>query len=156
MLQNALYYPHIGFHDPSWIKAMAMYYDNIYRIVPNNIIPDDSEELQALLQEGSIGKMVDPADYSKKASDQFLVRLGGWKAAALDYNKEDEELLTRLHTDKTDERVRELFREAGFKENNDWMYVPTAIASNFMLYLANEIASKNRLSLITGDWGASS
>ncbi|MGC4010936.1 MAG: DUF6236 family protein [Pseudomonas sp.] len=34
------------------------------------------------------------------------------------------------------------------------MYVPTAIASNFMLYMASEISTKNNLSLITSDWGA--
>lgn len=154
MLQNALYYPHIGFHAPSWIKAMALYYDNIYRIVPNNVIPDDSEDLQALLEEGSVGRRIDPINYSKKASNEFLNKVEEWKAAALDYSEEDKQLITKLHSDKMDARVRELFREAGFKEENDWMYVPTGMASNFMLYLANEIASKNRLSLITGDWGA--
>ncbi|MFH1081689.1 MAG: DUF6236 family protein [Pseudomonadota bacterium] len=154
MQQNALFYPHIGLHNPSWIKAMALFYDNIYRIVPNNVIPDDSEELQALIEEGSIGRMIDPANYSKKTSEEFLSKIGSWNAAALTYDDDDENLISRLHNEKTDERVRELFREAGFKEDNDWMYVPTAIASNFMLFMANQIASQNRLSLITGDWGA--
>jgi len=153
-MKNALYYPHIAFRDPSWIKAMALYYDNVYRIVPSDISPDDPEELKALLEEGSIGKKIDPAKYSKNASEEFLNKASEWRAAALTYGDEDEELITRLHTEKTDERVRELFREAGFKSDNDWMYVPTAIASNFMLYMANEIASKNELSLITSDWGA--
>jgi len=154
MQQNALFYPHIGLKNPSWIKAMALFYDNIYRIVPNNIIPDDSEELQALLEEGSIGRMIDPANYSKKTSEEFLSKIECWSAAALSYDDEDEHLITKLHTEKTDERVRELFREAGFKEENDWMYVPTAIASNFMLYMANQIATQNQMSLITSDWGA--
>jgi Family of unknown function (DUF6236) len=153
-MKNALYYPHIAFRDPSWIKAMALYYDNVYRIVPTDLTPDDPEELKALLEEGCIGKRIDPAKYSKNASEEFLNKSSEWRAAALTYGDEDEELITRLHTEKTDERVRELFREAGFKADNDWMYVPTAIASNFMLYMANEIASKNDLSLITADWGA--
>lgn len=133
---------------------MALFYDNIYRIVPDNVIPDDSEDLAALLEEGSIGRMIDPAKYSKKASEEFLLKLEDWNAAALTFNAEDEQQISRLHNEKTDERVRELFREAGFKAENDWMYVPTAIASNFMLYMASEIAAKNQLSLITGDWGA--
>lgn len=154
MEQNALFYPHIGLHNSALIKAMALFYDNIYRIVPDNVIPDDSVELQPLIEEGSIGKMIDPAKYSKQASEEFLSKMGDWRAAALCFSDEEEQTLSRLHTDKTDERVRELFREAGFKEENNWMYVPTALASNFMLFMANLIGTQNRLSLITSDWGA--
>jgi hypothetical protein len=50
MQQNALYYPHIGLHNAAWIKAMALFYDNIYRIVPDNVIPEDAEELNPRLQ----------------------------------------------------------------------------------------------------------
>lgn len=133
---------------------MALFYDSIYRIVPDNVIPEDAEELNPLLEEGAIGRMIDPAPYSKKASDEFLSKIENWRAAALTFNSEDEDQISRIHSDKTDERVRELFKEAGFKSENDWMYVPTAIASNFMLYMASDIAQKNQLSLITGDWGA--
>lgn len=154
MEQNALYYPHIGFHDPSWIKAMALFYDDIYRIVPDNVIPDDSEELQALLEEGSVGKMIDPSRYSRKASEEFLSNIEDWSASALLFSDDEERDLSRLHTDKTDERVRDLFDEVGFKKENDWIYVPTELASNFMLYMASQISAENRLSLITTDWGA--
>jgi hypothetical protein len=154
-MQNALYYPHIGLKNPALIKAMALFYDNIYRIVPDNVMPDDSEELHALLEEGSIGKMIDPANYSDEASREFLSKIGEWGAAALScYESKDKRLISRLHTAKIDESVRRLFREAGFEENNHWMNIPTEIASNFMLYMATQIATKNRLSLITSDWGA--
>lgn len=154
MQNNALYYPHIALNNAAWIKAMALFYDNVYRIVPDNVIPEDAEELNALLEEGAIGRMIDPAPYSKAASEEFLSKVGDWRAAALTFNPEDEAQISRLHTDKTDERVRELFKEAGFESENSWMHVPTEIASNYMLYLAREIAEQNQLSLITADWGA--
>lgn len=154
MQQNALYYPHIGLHNPSWIKAMALFYDNIYRIVPDNVIPDDAAELHPLLEEGSIGRMINPIGYSKQASEEFLSKIDLWGAAALCKSDEDEQLISKLHSSKIDERVRELFREAGFKEENNWMHIPTELASNFMLYMANFIGKQNRLALITGDWGA--
>ena len=154
MEQNALYYPQIGFHDPSWIKSMSLFYDNIYRIVPDNVIPNDSEELRALLEEGSVGRMINPANYSSRASQEFLDNLPGWDAAALMGDDGEEEQLSRIHFDKTDERVRALFKDAGYQEDNEWMHVPTKLASNFMFYLASLIANNNRLSLITGDWGA--
>lgn len=133
---------------------MALFYDNIYRIVPTNTKPDDSKDLRALLEDGAIGKSIDPTNYSIKASSEFLAKIDGWNAAALACDTVDKQKITKLHTDKIDKRVRELFREAGFEEKNNWMHVPTAIASNYILFLANAIASNNRLSLITGDWGA--
>jgi len=154
MQKNVLYYPHIGLHDAPLTKALALFYDRVYRIVPDNVIPDDNEELQPLLEEGSVGSMIDPARYSQSASEEFLNKLGDWDAAALDGDPDGEQELSRLHVEKTDERVRRLFEEAGFQSSNDWMTIPTEIASNYMLYLATVIAKKNNLSLVTSDWGA--
>jgi hypothetical protein len=131
-----------------------LYYDRVYRIVPDNVRPDDNEELQPLLEEGSVGSMIDPALYSVSASNEFLSKLGEWDAAALDGDPDGEQELSSLHVEKTDERVRQLFEEAGYKSHNDWMSIPTELASNYMLYLATIIAKKNNLSLITSDWGA--
>lgn len=154
MQKDALYYPHIGLGNSAWTKAMALFYDNIYRIVPDNVIPDDSSELQALLEEGSVGKMINPSDYSGPASEKFLRNLEQWDAAALSGDPDGEQEISRLHSDKTDQRVKQLFRESGFQSDNSWMDVPTEIASNYMLYLATDISKKNNLSLITADWGA--
>ena len=154
MQKHVLYYPHIGLQNAPLTKALALYYDRVYRIVPDNVIPDDNEELQPLLEEGLVGSMIDPASYSVSASDEFLNKLSDWDAAALDGDPDGEQELSRLHVEKTDERVRKLFEEAGFQSHNDWMTIPTEIASNYMLYLATIIAKKNNLSLITSDWGA--
>lgn len=154
MQANALYYPHISLENPSLIKSMALFYDNIYRIVPDNVIPTDNEELQPLLEQGAIGRIIDPANYSKKASEEFIAGLDQWSAAALEGSDDINGFISRIHTSKIDQHVRDLFLDVGFKENNDWMYVPTEIASNFMLYMANDIATKNNFSLITSDWGA--
>jgi hypothetical protein len=155
MIKNALYYPHIDFLDPNWVKGMALFYENIYRIVPDNVIPNDPEELQPLLEEPAIGKMIDPSKYSVSASDNFLNDKSSWNAAAFVCNDEEqvEETLSRIHSTKIDEQVKELFNSLGYKDMDDkWLYIPTELASHFMLYLANEIAKKNQLNLITHDW----
>lgn len=154
MQKNVLYYPHIGLHNAPLTKALALFYEHVYRIVPDNVIPDDNEELHPLLEEGSVGGMIDPAPYSLSASDEFLSKLEEWDAAALDGDSDGEQQLAKLHVEKTDERVRKLFEESGYQTDNDWMSIPTEIASNYMLYLASIIAKKNNFSLVTGDWGA--
>jgi hypothetical protein len=52
MQNNALYYPLTALRDASLVKALALFYDRVYRIVPDNVRPDDHEELRPLLEEG--------------------------------------------------------------------------------------------------------
>jgi hypothetical protein len=152
MIDNALYYPNINFHNTSWLKSMAMFYDKIYRIIPNDIIPEDNYDLQPLLEDTSIGRPIDPLNYSKKTSEEFLLKKDEWDAAALLSNYDEDEQFERIHQDKTDYAVRELFKKLGYQETEEWLYVPTELASNYMLFLAKEIAKKNQLQLITNTW----
>ena len=155
MINNALYYPNIDFLDPGWVKGMALFYENIYRIVPNNVIPDDPEELQPLLEDPAIGRIIDPSKYSVSASENFINDKSSWKAAAFECNDAEqvEETLLRIHSAKIDKQVKDLFNSLGYENmKDDWHYVPTELASHFMLYLANEIAKKNQLNLITQNW----
>jgi len=152
MLNNALYYPYIAFNDSAWLKAMAMYYENIYRIVPDNIIPDDPEDLRPLLEDSSIGAMIDPVPYTAGMADIFIEKTRDWSAAAISSTSEGEREFSRLHTDKTDQKVKELFASLGYKETDNWLNIPTELASNYMLFLATEIGRRNQLSLITSEW----
>ena len=74
MIKNALYYPHIGFQEPNWVKGMALFYESIYRIVPDNIIPEDHPDLQPLLEDPAIGRMIEPSRYASEASDVFFLK----------------------------------------------------------------------------------
>jgi len=155
MIKNALYYPHISFQSSAFVKGLALFYENIYRIVPDNIIPDDPEDLQPLLEDDAIGKMIDPVKYSGAASSKFLEDKNSWDAAAFCCNdgEEVEEKLEKIHEAKVDEQVKNLFNSLGYSdEENEWIHVPTELASHFMLYLANEIAKKNKLNLVTQNW----
>ncbi len=42
---RALYYPHINLTNKNWIKLALLYYDNLSRIVPSSVEPEDSEEI---------------------------------------------------------------------------------------------------------------
>ncbi len=155
MNKDVLYYPHINFSDSKLIKGMSLFYDRIYRLVPSEIQPVDHPDLEALLEEGKVGRPINPAAYAHEASAEFLSKMDIWGAAALAPSDDDyKHDITKIHKDKTDEKVRALFEELGYGTNNDWMNVPTDIASNFMLYLAKVAASKNQLSMETNDWGA--
>lgn len=150
MFRNALYYPHMAFRNASWLKAMAMYYENIYRIVPDGIILDDPEELQPLLEDACIGRMIDPIKYAKNTANIFLEKKESWNAVALSVVSEEE--FIKLHEGKTDKAVRDLFCSLGYENTDSWINLPTELASNYMLFLATEIGKKNKLNLITNEW----
>lgn len=150
MSGNALYYPTISFQDPSWVKAMSLYHDRIYRIIPPSEKAQDHEDLKPLIDTGLIGTGIDPIPYSRDASQLFLEKLkGGWDAASLCGDDEGKEAITRIHSAKVDRQVRDLFKTLGFREDGDWISVPHELASNYMLFLATQIAKKNQLSLLT-------
>jgi hypothetical protein len=153
MENDALFYPQIGLNNPTLVKSMALLYDNVYRICPNEVIPDDHPDLAPLLEEGSIGRIVDPSNYAEEASTKFIEKLDIWDAAALAVDDADQNM-SRLHIEKTDKVVRDLFKEVGFMEDNNWLYVPTEFASNFMLYMASDIAKKNNFCLSTNSMAA--
>lgn len=150
MSGNALYYPTISFQDPSWVKAMSLYHDRIYRIVPPTEKAIDHEELRPLIDTGLVGIKIDPVPYSREASQLFLDKINGsWDAASLCGDPEGKEALTRIHSTKVDQQVRDLFKTLGFREDGDWISVPHELASNYMLFLATQIAKRNQLSLLT-------
>lgn len=44
-----LYYPYIEFRDEGWLKLAALYWDRLYRMVPDKLIPSDSAEVRKLV-----------------------------------------------------------------------------------------------------------
>ena len=93
-----------------------------------------------------------PVRYSRQASEHFLAKLTDWSAAALHFTEIEKEDFTRVHRDKTDERMRELFHEIGYEKSDGWYFVPTELASNYMLYLARVISIKNKLDMVTPEY----
>lgn len=146
---SALYYPYIDFRDVSWLKAMSMFYEKVFRIVPDGVETNDPHDLVPLIESEAIGQQIDPARYAERASVGFLEKLNKWDAAALSASSDEESGIARIHHSKTDQQVRDLFKTLGYPETGDWWHVPTDLASNYMLFLAREIALNNNLSLIT-------
>lgn len=148
-MSSVLYCPNIDFVDSNEIKSLCLFYDNIYRIVPAGIIPDDSDELRPLLEHCSIGKSIEPTRYSKKASNQFMIDMKDYSAASLQDHDEQDVQFKKIHSDKADIELRNMFMDLGYGMQGDWIYVPTGLATDYMVYLAREIAMQNNLSLTT-------
>lgn len=69
-----LYYPYIHFRDDSWLKASALYWDKINRIVPDEMmgLTDDSPTVKLLKDELGFIDDIPPDDYQTMiVSDVF-------------------------------------------------------------------------------------
>jgi hypothetical protein len=151
--QYALYYPTIEFQDFSWLWAASLIWDRIYKIVPDSYEPDDVDNVKALQEGGEIGMPIRPGSYAREIADDFIKGLhsGKWQAAALEFDvPADFPAYARLHHDKVDVALREMIVAKGKgASHGDWLYVPTNFEALYMTYLANAIADKNNLQLVS-------
>ncbi len=166
MSKEILYYPTIEFqkYDYEWLWMASLLWDKVYRIVPDGYEMHEPRNIQELCSSGDIGISLSPNRYSKIASDKFLrnIEQGVWQAAALEFDHEDVDKYNaycRLHKDKVDVALRNimLLDQKSFEENN-WLYVSKEMSSQYMIFLATEIAEQNNLSLFTSNsdaWTAS-
>jgi hypothetical protein len=149
----ALYYPTIEFQSYEWLWAASLLWDRIYKIVPENYIPDEPPNVLELQDEGEIGIPIYPKEYAKQIADEFVEKLesSDWDAAALTHNEDDNvEGYMRLHGDKVDVKLKEMLIAKGQAiARDEWLSVPTEFSSQYMTYLANAIAEKNNLQLVT-------
>jgi len=146
----ALYYPTIEFRDSAWLYSAALLWDRIYRIVPSSYVPNDPEDIKTLIDTGEIGIPIHPDTYAKSIAEEFVNKLqsGKWDAAAL--TCEIPEDYARLHSDKVDIKLRELIIAKGrAKTEDEWLHVPAEFEAHYMTYLANAIAERNNLSILT-------
>ncbi|WP_158300680.1 DUF6236 family protein [Chromobacterium sp. ATCC 53434] len=150
MSNGVLYYPSINLSSIEYLKALSLFYDHLYRIVPAGVDIRDADGVEYLEDIGFVRPGLNPAPYVEATSDVFLNKTKEWSAAALDTGDE----AVFVHEDKIDVVVRGIFSDLGFDNDGGWYSVPTDLASNYMLYLASEIANRNNLSLVTDNWGA--
>jgi hypothetical protein len=70
MAHSGVYYPFIYFRDEDWLKLMALYWDDLSRMVPDDFTTYDSPTVAAL-QEAGFLRNVDPAPHAGKFEEEF-------------------------------------------------------------------------------------
>jgi len=150
MNNYALYYPTIEFVNYQWLWSAALVWDRIYRIVPAGYQTQDPPNVRALMESGEIGISIHPDDYAADVAKEFAERLesGEWNAAALTGKISNE--YRRIHADKVDVMLRDMIIAKGAGTmHGSWLHVPTDFDALYMTYLANVIAEKNNLQMLS-------
>lgn len=69
-----LYYPHIEFQNEAWVKSSLLLWEHVYRVVPKDYTPHDSNEIKALIDAGLVRKnKFDDQDREKTFEEKDIV-----------------------------------------------------------------------------------
>ena len=151
---SILYYPHIEFQNEAWVKSSLLLWDHVYRIVPEDYTPIDSDEIKALVDADLVRSIkLDDKD-REETFDEFLRlcdKLDNRLPAGLAPSDED-----RIHPDKIDKRLYPYLDLIGehFIDDYRWLHLSKELARGYMFKLSQVVARIRNLNRGTDDLDA--
>lgn len=151
---SILYYPRIEFQNEAWVKSSLLLWDHVYRIVPEDYTPNDSDEIKALIDEDLI-RNVKLDDHDRgNTFDEFMKlcnKIEGRMPAGLVPSEED-----RIHPGKIDKRLYPYLDYIGehFIDEDRWLHLSKELARGYMFKLSQVVARTRNLNRGTDDLDA--
>jgi hypothetical protein len=147
--ESILYYPSIEFQSDSWVKSNLILWDRIYRIVPKDYTPNDSDNIKELIDNDLVRNITLNDSDVKITGDEFI---GIYKnlpfvPAGLETYDDD-----RIHPDKIDKRLYPFLESISENFLKDgWLHLPSELARGYMFYLSKTVAARRNLVRGTDD-----
>ncbi len=144
---SIVYYPTIEFRDENWLKAALLIWDNIYRIVPYDYIPNDSDEVKFAIDSGRIKSITlqdEDLESVYKKYESFLENL-----EFIPDGLHNNDGTTKVHKDKISSRLYPLMESLAKEFDGEWFDLPTEAARGYMQYLSQIVAENRQFSLAT-------
>lgn len=146
--RSILYYPTIEFQSETWVKSSLLFWDKIYRIVPGNYTPADSDEIKIAISNGFIEDIQLTDKELKRTADKFESFCSKLQFNPDGFNSRTYEV--RLHTDKIDERLWSYFKQfSRSTDRNGFLKIPQELANGYMFYLADTVSKRRNIAKLT-------
>ena len=151
---SILYYPHIEFQSEAWVKSSLLLWDHVYRIVPEDYTPNDSDEIKTLVDEDLVRNIkLDDKDRGE-TFDEFLNlcdKIENHMPAGLVPSYEE-----RIHPNKIDSRLYPYLDLIGdhFIDDDKWLHLSKELARGYMFKLSQVVARIRNLNRGTDDLDA--
>jgi hypothetical protein len=148
---SILYYPHIEFQNEAWVKSSLLLWDHVYRIVPDDYTPMDSDEIKALIDAGLVRNVTLDDSDREDTFDEFLRlcdKVEKHLPAGLVPSDED-----RIHPNKIDSRLYPYLDLIGehFIDEDRWLHLSKELARGYMFKLSQVVARRRNLNKGTDD-----
>ncbi len=144
---SILYYPTIEFRDENWLKAALLIWDNIYRIVPYNYFPNDSDEINFAIDSGRIKNITLQDNDLEDAYNQYETFLD--KLDFIPDGLHNSDGTIKVHKDKISSRLYPRMEELSKEFDGEWFDLPIEAARGYMQYLSQVVADNRQFSLAT-------
>jgi len=145
---SVLYYPTIEFQSETWVKAALTIWDKIYRIVPANYNPKDSEEIKKAIDANLIENITLKLEDLEEAADKYIQFCD--KLRFLPAGLDSSTYEVRLHTDKIDSRLIPYFKGiANDFDDAGFLRLSESIANGYMFYLSKSVSSRRNIAKLT-------
>lgn len=169
-LTKALYYPWIEVRDERWLRSACLYWDRIYTIVPASISSPYSKKVSRELEDAGVleplrinsrqpeitalTKDVLAFLDSQEASELLLGIIRGHSAPIhLDKLPHPLHGLSRIHNEKFSCELRHRLEEL-YRSDGEWIETNDVFADYYMTLLANRLAERKGLGLLTSSFAA--
>lgn len=135
-----LYFPSIEFQNDNWVKSSLLYWDKIYRIVPESYTPKDNDLIIEAQEQNLIRDIILDENDIKTTGDQFLKFIEGLDFLPAGLERESYDFVSE---DKIDRRLYPFLEKIGnIYDQNGWLKIPRNVARGYMFYLANVVAKR--------------
>lgn len=150
MLSNAiLYYPRIEFQSEEWVKSSLLLWDNIYRIVPADYVPNDSRTIKEFYDNDLIRNITLTETDIKRTGEEFSDIYNNLQFTPAGLEPDDYD---RIHPDKIDQRLYPFLNSISDNFLKDgWLHLPREVARGYMFYLSKTVAQRRNLVRGTND-----
>lgn len=140
-VDSILYYPSMDFIDCDWVKRSLMYWDYVYRIVPDGYHPDDGDDIRTLVDAGLI-RNIAPTQHDVELSYLAYVKMAS-KGRMLPSGLTSDDI-EFVHEGKVYERLVDLFKKFSkdVLRQDEWIQLPLPLARSYMFTLAMAIAKR--------------
>lgn len=143
---DALYFPSIEIQSLSWLRASLLMWDHVYRIVPDNYAPHDSNDVRAAVDAGFL-RTISLQEADRREAGESFERMLEAAPVMPDAFQDDEPV--PIHFGKIDERLYPALDEVNARLVGNWYEMPRGLARGYMLSLAETVARRRTLSLAT-------
>lgn len=167
---KALYYPWIEIRDERWLRSACLYWDKIHTIVPASISNPYSKKVSRELEDAGV---LEPLRVNSRQPE--IAALTNDVLAFLDSQEASELLIGRvpgtstpIHLDKLPRALRGISRihnekfswelrhrlEELCRADGEWLEMNDVFADYYMTLLANRLAERKGLGLLTSSFAA--
>ncbi len=167
---RALYYPYINFRDDNWLKLAALFYDGVDRIVPSLDLLEERELIERInenaeSEEKLFVRNIDPRPYANDVANEFInyLTLANENPEVRNQLYQELQHIVQpsdkyyVHTAKMNHQLIKLLDNSGvdvehfLHDFEDFLILDKITGAIYMSRLANHIAEKKSLPIITDD-----